>query len=140
MSTVSTYSSSNFDCTNAFPPSSEERALFHIVSGSLGGARPLNLPPQIVQSLREKVPELLRLGGPQAPRAIILVTAHWSERRPTISSGKKHRLEYDYYGFPPESYTIKYNAPGSPEVAEEVAQAMRTAGLEPELDDFRGEW
>lgn len=106
-----------------------------------GGPLPLLGDPDhadIVQSLREKVPKLLRVGTPEAPRAILLVTAHWQELRPTISSGKKHRLEYDYYGFPPESYKLNYDAPGSPEVAEEVARVMREVGLNPELDDFRG--
>ena len=46
---------------------------------------------------------------------------------------------YDYYGFPPESYKLKYDAPGSPEVAQELAQAMREEGLNPALDDER-EW
>lgn len=92
----------------------------------------------IVRSLRERVPKLLRLGTLEAPRAIVLVTAHWSELKPHVSSGKKHRLEYDYYGFPPETYNLKYDALGSPEVAEEVGKAMEDAGFKPELDDFRG--
>lgn len=108
-----------------------------------GGPMPLLGDPShadIVASLKNKVPKILKLGTPDAPRAILLVTAHWSERRPTISSGKKHRLEYDYYGFPPETYNLEYDAPGSPEVAEEVERAMKNAGLNPELDDFRGRW
>lgn len=92
----------------------------------------------IVRSLRERVPQLLKLGTPEAPRAIVLVTAHWSELKPHVSSGKKQRLEYDYYGFPPETYQLRYDAPGSPEVAEEIGRAMKDAGFKPELDDFRG--
>lgn len=108
-----------------------------------GGPLPLLGDPNhedIVESLKNKVPKILKLGTPEAPRAILLVTAHWSEKRPTISNGKKHRLEYDYYGFPPETYDLRYDAPGSPEVAEEVQHAMKKAGLNPELDDFRGRW
>ena len=92
----------------------------------------------IVKSLQTRVPELLKLGTPEAPRAIVLVTAHWSERNPTISSGSKHSLLYDYYGFPPESYKLKYDAPGSPEAAKEVAAALKEVGLKPELDETRG--
>ena len=85
-----------------------------------GGPLPVLGDPMqkdIVKSLQTRVPELLKLGTPEAPRAIVIVTAHWSERNPTISSGSKHSLFYDYYGFPPESYKLKYDAPGSPEVA-----------------------
>jgi len=92
----------------------------------------------ITKSLQTRVPELLRLNTPDAPRAIIVVTAHWSTENPTISSGKQHSLYYDYYNFPPETYKLKYDAPGSPEVAEEIAQAMREVGLKPELDAERG--
>lgn len=46
---------------------------------------------------------------------------------------------YDYYGFPPETYEIKYPAPGHPELAAEVAEAMRKEGLQGvTLDADRG--
>ena len=92
----------------------------------------------ITKSLKTKVPKILKLGTPDAPKAIILVTAHWSTNKVTISSGSKHGLLYDYYGFPPESYGIKHDAPGSPEVAEEVAKALKEAGVECEKDPERG--
>jgi aromatic ring-opening dioxygenase catalytic subunit (LigB family) len=93
---------------------------------------------QIVESLREKVPKILKLGTPDAPRAIVLVTAHWSEQTPTISSAAKHALYYDYYNFPQAAYELEYDAPGSPEVAALVHEAMRNEGLEPALDAQRG--
>ncbi|OCL12537.1 LigB subunit of an aromatic-ring-opening dioxygenase LigAB, partial [Glonium stellatum] len=106
-----------------------------------GGPLPVLGDPmhkEIVKSLQTRVPALLKLGTPEAPRAIVLVTAHWSERNPTISSAAKHELLYDYYGFPPESYKLRYDAPGSPEVAREVAAALKGVGLEPKLDETRG--
>ncbi|KAF2086345.1 Extradiol aromatic ring-opening dioxygenase [Saccharata proteae CBS 121410] len=108
-----------------------------------GGPMPLLGDPghdQIVKSLKEKVPRSLRLGTPDAPRAIVLVTAHWSERNPTISNGERHGLLYDYYGFPPETYQLKYDAPGSPEVAKQVGDALKNEGLKPEFDDERAGW
>jgi aromatic ring-opening dioxygenase catalytic subunit (LigB family) len=93
---------------------------------------------QMVKSMTERVPKILGLGTPDAPRAIVLVTAHWSERSPTISSGKKHKLYYDYGGFPPETYSLKYDAPGSPEVAKEVFRLLEKAGMSPEMDEERG--
>ena len=92
----------------------------------------------IVNSLKTKVPQILKLGTPEQPRAIVLVTAHWSTSKTTISSGPKHKLYYDYYGFPPESYQLKYDAPGSPEVAELVEKALQGAGLGCKMDTERG--
>jgi len=106
-----------------------------------GGPMPILGDPghaAIVKSLTTKVPELLKLGTPEQPRAIVLVTAHWSERVPTISSAKKHKLLYDYYSFPPESYKLKYEAGGSPEVAAEVKKLLEGEGLKPETDESRG--
>ncbi|KAH8651311.1 Extradiol ring-cleavage dioxygenase, class III enzyme, subunit B [Xylariales sp. PMI_506] len=106
-----------------------------------GGPMPVLGDPNhkdIVQSLTTRVPKILRLGTPEAPRAIIVVTAHWSTSQPTISSGSRHSLYYDYGGFPPESYKLKYDAPGSPEVAEEVRVALANAGFDPVMDSKRG--
>lgn len=92
----------------------------------------------LVKSMTEKVPKILRLGTSDAPRAIVLVTAHWSQGRPTISNASKHQLYYDYGGFHSEAYSLKYDAPGSPEVAAEVFNALEKAGLDPEMDSVRG--
>ena len=106
-----------------------------------GGPLPLLGDPNhkdIVRSLKNRVPKILRLGTPDAPRAIIVVTAHWSTTTPTISNAEKHPLYYDYGGFPPESYKLKYDAPGSPSVAQEVYQELSAAGLKPKMDAKRG--
>ncbi|RNE97150.1 extradiol ring-cleavage dioxygenase class III protein subunit B [Trypanosoma conorhini] len=44
---------------------------------------------------------------------------------------------YDYYGFPPESYEIKYPAPGEPSLAQEMVAALKSNGLAAELDGSR---
>lgn len=93
---------------------------------------------EITKSLKTKVPKVLKLGTPEAPKAILLVTAHWSTNKVTVSSGSKHDLLYDYYGFPPESYEIKHDAPGSPEIAGEVIKALKEAGIECGKDGERG--
>lgn len=105
-----------------------------------GGPMPLLGDPshaQIVSSLRNRVPSILKLNTADKPRAICLVTAHWSEHVPHISSGAAYKLYYDYYNFPAEAYKLKYPAPGSPEVAQEVAAAMKEEGLKPVLDEER---
>ena len=41
-------------------------------------------------------------------------------------------------GFPPESYKLKYPAPGSPELADKVAGLLKAAGMECRKDAKRG--
>lgn len=76
--------------------------------------------------------------GVAQPTAILVVSAHWEERVPTVTSGPNPSLIYDYYGFPPESYSLKYPAPGDPRLAARVAQLLRQAGLEAKEDPDRG--
>lgn len=82
----------------------------------------------------------LRALGERLPRpsAIIVVSAHWEEQVPTVTSGAQPPLIYDYTGFPPESYEIRYPSPGAPELAARVHQALSQAGLEPQQDPERG--
>ncbi|KAL6228987.1 Extradiol ring-cleavage dioxygenase, class III enzyme, subunit B [Aspergillus navahoensis] len=106
-----------------------------------GGPLPLMKHPshaEMVKSWTTKARKILQLGTRDAPRAIIVVTAHFSEKEPTISSAEKHSLYYDYYGFPESTYSIKYDAPGSSLVAQTIARVFRDAGFSPVLDDQRG--
>jgi aromatic ring-opening dioxygenase catalytic subunit (LigB family) len=72
------------------------------------------------------------------PSAILVISAHWEEAIPTITSGTTPSLIYDYYGFPSEAYKIEYPCPGEPVLAQQVAQALDQAGIQPRLDDQRG--
>jgi len=73
-----------------------------------------------------------------APRAVLMVSGHWEERRFTLSSGDRPGMIYDYGGFPPETYRIRYAAPGSPALAETATDLLRTAGLDAGTDAARG--
>ena len=57
---------------------------------------------------------------PERPKAFVVVTAHWEEAQPTVSTAAAPGMLYDYYGFPPHTYQLKYPAPGAPEIAAEV--------------------
>ena len=92
----------------------------------------------ISTSLQTKVPAILKLGTSEAPKAIVLITAHWSTNKVHVSSGARPGLYYDYYGFPDEAYKIKHDAPGSPEVADEVSRALKEAGIDCIKDSERG--
>jgi aromatic ring-opening dioxygenase catalytic subunit (LigB family) len=47
-------------------------------------------------------------------------------------------MVYDYRGFPPFTYTIKYEAPGAPELAARTRDLIAGAGLPTHLDASRG--
>jgi len=72
------------------------------------------------------------------PSAIIVVSAHWEAATPTITSGANPSLIYDYYGFPAESYEIKYPCPGAPQLAAALHKLLSNAGFAAVLDDRRG--
>lgn len=72
------------------------------------------------------------------PSAILLISAHWEEEAPTITSGTNPSLIYDYYGFPEESYQIEYPCTGNPLLAGKVAQRLNASGIANRLDEDRG--
>ena len=67
------------------------------------------------------------------PRAIVVVSPHWQTRIPTVSVATQLQTIHDFHGFPQALYQIQYPATGCPEVAKEVAGALRAAGFE--VDD-----
>eukprot|EP00291_Cryptomonas_curvata_P019212 CAMPEP_0172159036 /NCGR_PEP_ID=MMETSP1050-20130122/4726_1 /TAXON_ID=233186 /ORGANISM="Cryptomonas curvata, Strain CCAP979/52" /LENGTH=105 /DNA_ID=CAMNT_0012828537 /DNA_START=111 /DNA_END=425 /DNA_ORIENTATION=+ len=62
-------------------------------------------------------------------KAILVVSAHWEEAVPTVLTSAAPPLLYDYGGFPPESYQVKYPCPGAPDVARRVRQLLEQAGM-----------
>ncbi len=72
------------------------------------------------------------------PRAIVVVSPHWDTRLPTVGTATQLQTIHDFYGFPAALYDIQYPATGCPEVAQEVAQALRDAGLAVSLDAQHG--
>ncbi|WP_404419259.1 DODA-type extradiol aromatic ring-opening family dioxygenase [Marinospirillum sp.] len=88
---------------------------------------------------REMVEHLTRIAGElRQPSAILVVSAHWEEQVPTVTSGAQPSLIYDYSGFPPESYAIEYPCPGHPELAQQIHAALEQAGISARLDTQRG--
>ncbi|GLC36359.1 hypothetical protein PLESTB_000770100 [Pleodorina starrii] len=72
------------------------------------------------------------------PKAILAVTAHWEADRILVSTAAQPSMLYDYYGFPPESYTLRYPAPGSPAVAQRALDLLAAAGIPAAPDSTRG--
>ncbi len=72
------------------------------------------------------------------PDAIVVVSAHWEEKRPTITAARNPSLIYDYSGFPAESYEIKYPCVGEPALADEIFHLFTARYIDAGLDEERG--
>jgi 4,5-DOPA dioxygenase extradiol len=72
------------------------------------------------------------------PAAILVVSAHWDTPRPAVSAAKKPETIYDFYGFPPQLYQLRYPAPGAPELANRVSSLLESSGFKTDIDPGRG--
>jgi aromatic ring-opening dioxygenase catalytic subunit (LigB family) len=72
------------------------------------------------------------------PKALLVISAHWEERVPTVMTSPNPPIYYDYYGFPPASYQITWPAPGEPALAARVQELLCGAGFETAEDAKRG--
>jgi aromatic ring-opening dioxygenase catalytic subunit (LigB family) len=75
---------------------------------------------------------------PEQPKAILIVSGHWETVGFALTATTKPPLIYDYYGFPPHTYALRYDVPGAPELAAEAAELLRGAGFTAALDATRG--
>jgi aromatic ring-opening dioxygenase catalytic subunit (LigB family) len=75
---------------------------------------------------------------PQPPKAVLVVTGHWEAPRFTVGGAQRPGMVYDYSGFPAHTYSIKYEAPGSPQLASRVKELLEGAGIAAAIDAGRG--
>ncbi|HEY8379235.1 MAG TPA: class III extradiol ring-cleavage dioxygenase [Nannocystis sp.] len=97
----------------------------------------LGLPRAEVDALAAYLRALASV-PPVRPEALLVVSAHWEERVPTVMTAERPPLYYDYYGFPPESYTLTWPAPGHPRLAARVQELLTAAGIPSAADAARG--
>jgi aromatic ring-opening dioxygenase catalytic subunit (LigB family) len=90
-----------------------------------------------LQPLADYLAGLVR-GLPQRPRAVLIISAHWEERVATLMTSARPPMLYDYYNFPPSTYTLQWPAPGAPDLAPTVRALLAGAGFEVQEDPKRG--
>ena len=73
-----------------------------------------------------------------AVRAVLVISGHWETAEFAVSSADRPGMVFDYYGFPEHLYRIKYDAPGSPELAMRVRAILEAGGFACESDGERG--
>jgi len=58
------------------------------------------------------------------PKTILCISAHWETTGTRITVMDRPSTIYDVYGFPQSLYEMKYPAPGAPELARSIKQAL----------------
>jgi 4,5-DOPA dioxygenase extradiol len=71
--------------------------------------------------------------------AMVVVSAHWQSRGLRVNAVARPEPIYDFGGFAPELFTLRYDAPGDPSLAREIAQ-LTGAALEEERGWDHGLW
>ncbi len=72
------------------------------------------------------------------PEAIIVVSGHHESPVVEITSSPAPPMLFDYHGFPRHTYELTYPAPGSPELAARMAEALAESAIPSRLDPNRG--
>jgi aromatic ring-opening dioxygenase catalytic subunit (LigB family) len=75
---------------------------------------------------------------PARPQAMLVVSGHWETRGFAFTGAITPPLIYDYYGFPAETYELRYNVPGDRALAARAAGLLRGAELNASIDGERG--
>ncbi|KAJ4829304.1 hypothetical protein Tsubulata_001010 [Turnera subulata] len=58
------------------------------------------------------------------PTAILVVSAHWDSKHPSVNVVERNETIHDFYNFPEPMYRLRYNPPGSPDLARRVKQLL----------------
>lgn len=72
------------------------------------------------------------------PTAILVISAHWQTAGLRVTASERPALLYDFYGFPPALYTLRYDVAGAPALAMRVIHLLKQADIAATPDRERG--
>lgn len=80
-----------------------------------------------------------QFGQTLKPEAIVIFTAHWESATLSVTyTDNAYETIYDFGGFPPELYAVKYEAKGSKQIASQVIDRFEQKGIPVRKDEQRG--
>jgi 4,5-DOPA dioxygenase extradiol len=104
----------------------------------LGHGSPMNAieENEFVTAFRELGKTIAR------PSAILVVSAHWETRGTFVTAMEKPKTIHDFGGFPQALFDVQYPAPGSPELAQQTKDLIKSAdvGLDTKWGLDHGAW
>ncbi len=63
------------------------------------------------------------------PKAILAISAHTAAREPALLAAARHKAVHDFGNFDPKLFTLRYDVPGAPALAERAAALLSAAGV-----------
>lgn len=68
------------------------------------------------------------------PRAILVISAHWYTRGTAVTAMENPRTIHDFGGFPQALFDTHYRAPGSPALAQQIAEILMPVPVQLDMD------
>jgi 4,5-DOPA dioxygenase extradiol len=72
------------------------------------------------------------------PEAIVVFSAHWESETLAVAADPRPATIYDFSGFPPDLYRLRYEPPGWPQLSQAVINLLHGAGLSASPHGQRG--
>ncbi len=76
------------------------------------------------------------------PKAILCISAHWETLGTFVTAMEKPKTIHDFGGFPQELFNVQYPAPGSPQLAKDTKDTVKSTdvGLDQQWGLDHGAW